>query len=149
MRLAAVHGSYMRGVHLKRKFRKTEKAGVAMGDCYIIILTQGYAVNMERFTGLNIHGFSPISFTGIVYYLTIAKYVQKNFCSTHENLASLAQQIFPCLQHYSECYNRNVQVQPQKLNHGNIQSYVANTTKFQPLESSSYTAYNQCIYHIW
>ena len=67
-----------------------------------------FTVNMEKFTGLNIHGFRPIKiFAGIlsrchgqhVYYLTIAKYSQENFRSTLKNRESLAQQIFPRLRY--------------------------------------------------
>ena len=70
-----------------------------------------YTINVERFTGLNIHGFNPMKFSweyfccvlvSIVYYLTIAKYLWENFRSTlknHENHESLAQRVFPHLQY--------------------------------------------------
>ena len=64
-----------------------------------------YTVNMERFPGLNICGFSSMKvFVGIlsqclsqqcVYYLTIAKYSWENFSGTLKNCKSLAQSIFP------------------------------------------------------
>ena len=67
-------------------------------------------INVERFAGLNIHSFGPIKFfteilcgalASSVYYLTIAKYSQENFCGTlkiHKKRESLAQWIFPRLQ---------------------------------------------------
>ena len=65
---------------------------------------------MERFTGLNIHGFSPKKFfveilSRWIYYLLIAKYSQENFDVTlknHKNRESLAHQIFSCLRYKGE-----------------------------------------------
>ena len=67
---------------------------------------------MERFTGLNIHGFSPMKFflrkyfrgalATSVHYLPKAKNSRENFhgkLTNHENSKSLAQRIFPRLQH--------------------------------------------------
>ena len=69
-----------------------------------------YTVNEERFTGPNIHGFSPIDFfmeilcdalASSVYYFTIAKYSQKKFRGTlnYKYCKGLAQWIFPRLQY--------------------------------------------------
>ena len=51
-----------------------------------------HTMNMERFAGLNIHGFSPMKFSweyfcgtlasSVYYYLTITKYSQENFRGT-------------------------------------------------------------------
>ena len=70
-----------------------------------------YTINMERLTGVNIYGFNRMKFSqeyfccvlaSSAYYLTIAKYLWENFCSTlknHENHESLAQRVFPHLQY--------------------------------------------------
>ena len=66
---------------------------------------------MQRFAGLNIRDFSPVTFSqeyfhgalvSGVCYLTTAKYLLENFCSTfknRENRNSLAQRIFAHLQY--------------------------------------------------
>ena len=67
-------------------------------------------VDMERFAGLNIHGFSPMKFlrkyfcgalATSVHYLPIAKNSRENFRSKLKNRKSLAQRLFPHLQYYS------------------------------------------------
>ena len=70
-----------------------------------------YIINVERFTGLNIRGFSLMKFlqkyfhgasTTSVYYLTITKYSWKNSLGTlknHEYRKGLAQWIFLRLQY--------------------------------------------------
>ena len=72
-----------------------------------------HTVDVERVTGLNIHGFSPMRFFAeilsqcialatSVYYLPIAKNSQENFCSNlnnRENHECLVQQIFPHLRY--------------------------------------------------
>ena len=72
-----------------------------------------YTINVGRFTGLNICSFSPMKFlredfcgplASSVYYLTIAKYSQKNFRGTLKNCESLAQQNFPCLPYIEHIY---------------------------------------------
>ena len=62
-----------------------------------------YTVNGERFTGLNIRGFSPMNFFMEILSQCLGQqcllfnYRRKNFCSTLKNRESLAQQIFPHL----------------------------------------------------
>ena len=85
-------------------------------------------VNVERFTGLNIRGFSPIKFftriifhdvlTSCDYCLTIAKYSWENLHGTlknYENHESLAQGIFPCLR-YIIVINKNLSLQSHLCN---------------------------------
>ena len=71
-----------------------------------LVLSNIYTVDVERFTGLNICGFSPMKFfveilrgalATSVYYLPVAKISQKNFRGKLKNCKSLAQQIFPHL----------------------------------------------------
>ena len=83
---------------------------LVMYSNYFTPTVYNHTVNMERFTGLNIRGFSRTKFSqesfhhalaSSVNYLTIAKYLRKNFRGTlknHENHESLAQRIFPYLQ---------------------------------------------------
>ena len=84
-----------------------------------------YIVDMERFAGLNIHGFNPIEvFMEILpcclgqkclLYNIIKErclYSRKNFDNTLENCEGLAQRIFPHLQ--QQLYNYSV-VNPQIL----------------------------------
>ena len=73
-------------------------------------------INVERFAGLNIHGFNPMKFFAeiiscalatSVYYLPIVKNSRENFHGTLkncENRESLAQRIFPRLQ-YAHFYS--------------------------------------------
>ena len=63
-----------------------------------------YTVDVERFAGLNIRGFSAMkrkyfrgALTTSVYYLPIAKNSRENFRGKLKNRENLAQRIFPRL----------------------------------------------------
>ena len=73
-------------------------------------------VDVERFTGLNIHSFSfsqkyfRSALATSVYYLRIAKNSWENIRSTLKNRESLAQRIFPHL-----WYNTNIWEIPESI----------------------------------
>ena len=64
------------------------------GHLLVMALLSMTTINGERFTGINIRSSSPMNFfmgtllwclASSVYYLTIAKYLQENFCGTLKN----------------------------------------------------------------
>ena len=73
---------------------------------YLLLLNMEHTVDVERFTGLNIHSFSPMKFFAeilsqcishqcLYYYLPIAKNSQENFCGTLKNRKNLPSESFP------------------------------------------------------
>ena len=90
---------------------QTLKATTWLTFIYIVIYLsfiniQLATIDMERFAGLNIRGFSFMKFFVKIlsrcighqcYYLPIAKNSWENICGNHEYSESLAQRIFPHL----------------------------------------------------